>query len=214
MRAAKGLRIKGWESSWLGLTMDTWTGPRELMAKKKKKFLFPVVSGHLPSIATPFDRISRSTNHAMDHALSIIVYVRNAHRSNLYPLSGNIIFLNLFLLSHRESSVRFLQQYSEREREKKKEFSESTSNRLPIQSYDNYFAQPLRTRYTNENHSRTCFPFFLFFLSFLHLNQYYSRSSRVSAKTITCIISRTNKEEPVSRVPRNGRGRERGRGRG
>lgn len=120
MRAAKGLRIKGWESSWLGPTMDTWTGPRELMAKKKKKFLFPVVSGHLPSIATPFDRISRSTNHAMDHALSIIVYVRNAHRSNLYPLSGNIIFLNLFLLSHRESSVRFLQQYSERERERKK----------------------------------------------------------------------------------------------
>lgn len=97
--------------------------------------------------------------------------------------------------------MRFLQQ--ERERERKRKLSKGTSNRLPIQSYDNYFAQPLRTRYMNENHSRTCFPFFFFFfLSFPHLNQYqYSRSSRVSAKTITCIISRTNKEEPVSRVP-------------
>lgn len=52
-----------------------------------------------------------------------------------------------------------------------------------------------------ENHSRTCFFFFL------RLNQYHSRSSRVSAKTITCIISRTNKEEPVSRVPRTKRAR-------
>lgn len=52
-----------------------------------------------------------------------------------------------------------------------------------------------------ENHSRTCFLFFI------RLNQYHSRSSRVSAKTITCIISRTNKEEPVSRVPRTKRER-------
>lgn len=61
--------------------------------------------------------------------------------------------------------MRFLQQ--ERERERKRKLSEGTSNRLPIQSYDNYFAQPLRTRYTNENHSRTCFPFFFFFFPLL-----------------------------------------------
>lgn len=92
--------------------------------------------------------------------------------------------------------MRFLQQ--ERERERKRKLSEGTSNRLPIQSYDNYFAQPLRTRITRG----LVFLFSFFFLSFPHLNQYqYSRSSRVSAKTITCIISRTNKEEPVSRVP-------------
>ena len=90
--------------------------------------------------------------------------------------------------------MRFLQQ--ERERERKRKLSEGTSNRLPIQSYDNYFAQPLRTRITRG----LVFLFSFFFLSFPHLNQ-YPRSSRVSAKTITCIISRTNKEEPVSRVP-------------
>lgn len=156
MRAAKGLRIKGWESSWLGPTMDTWTGPREPMAKKKK-FLFPVVSGHLPSIATPFDRISSSTKlwTTVHH------YVRKKplHDRTSLCLSRNIIFFNLFLVSHENRLWDFCNRKG-KERERERKLSEGTSNRLPIQSYDNYFAQPLRTRYTNENHSRTCFPFF------------------------------------------------------
>lgn len=98
MRAAKGLRIKGWES-WLGPTMDTWTGPREPIAKK---ILFPVVSGHLPSIAIAFDRISRgispwTTVHHHIRTLTYLPYLYHSINSLRFSPSRNISFLFFFL---------------------------------------------------------------------------------------------------------------------
>ena len=93
--------------------MDTWTGPREPIAKK---ILFPVVSGHLPSIAIAFDRISRdiapwTTVHHHIRTLTYLPYLYHSINSLRFSSSRNIsflfffpffffFFLNLFPVSH------------------------------------------------------------------------------------------------------------------
>lgn len=208
MRAAKGLRIKGWESSWLGPTMDTWTGPREPMAKKKKN----------SSFQSSLDICHRSPLHSTVSRvvprcgpLSIIVYVRN----NLYTIEPLYAFPGILFFSIYSSFLtRIVCEIFATGKGKREKERESLARVL--QTDYRYRVMIIISRNPWERDTRTRITrglVFLFFLSFPHLNQYqYSRSSRVSAKTITCIISRTNKEEPVSRVPGTRKGTRKGTG--
>ena len=147
--------------------MDTWTGPREPIAKK---ILFPVVSGHLPSIAIAFDRISRdiapwTTVHHHIRTLTYLPYLYHSINSLRFSSSRNISFLfffPFFFFFFFEFIPRFSRESRLRDFRNSREAREGTSTRLPIQSYDNYFAQPLRTRCTNERITRGLVSFFSF----------------------------------------------------
>ena len=155
--------------------MDTWTGPREPIAKKiplssrlwtsaiDRHSVRPYLEGyrikdHCPS-SHKYPNVPRLSTRIRQEILS---KERFSPFSCFFPLF--FFFLNLFLVSHdwEISPAGFSQQ--------QREARESTSNRLPIQSYDNYFAQPLRTRCTNERitpeDSGFSFSFFFFLFSF------------------------------------------------